>query len=247
MSGRYPNGLGFAGRLELIKYRTQGLIGVSPRLYRMGLRVRGSSMGTFVVTDTDLCIEAPMGCGNSFIIRAVKMANPGIKVAHHHHVPAQLKESARLGVPAVTILRDPGEAALSRAVSWGDASVAGASIYMWVQFWETWKKISPTVPVVVFEDLIAHPAALLELVNRTYGTGFSTDIAPQEEVFESMDHYRSATYGPGSMEMPRPTRPDPAKSSSQNALRPEVERQRSLMRARRLYHSVKEQVQSAGQ
>jgi len=68
-----------------------------------------------VVPETQVCIEAPSGSANGVFINGFEMANLGVRVAHHHHVAAQIKRAVMFTVPRMVILRIPVDCVVSRS------------------------------------------------------------------------------------------------------------------------------------
>ena len=58
--------------------------------------------------DTEIVIEGFPRCGNTFAVIAFQSAQQRkIKVAHHLHVPAQIRFAASYGIPTLVLIREP--------------------------------------------------------------------------------------------------------------------------------------------
>jgi hypothetical protein len=141
------------GRIyEVSRLGVQTQLGRSAILYPLFHRLRGAPRSRNLVGDeTDLCIEAPSGSGNSFFVKGFRMINPDARVAHHHHVAAQLKRSAARRVPTVVILRNPIDCVASR--SQGAAWLAGPVFSQWIRFFETAEALRAVILPLSFESV----------------------------------------------------------------------------------------------
>ena len=222
--------------MDLIKSRVRCELGRHPVLYNLFQNTIGRHPDTVVTSGTDLCIEAPPGCGNSFFFNGVHLSNPELRVAHHHHVPAQVLNALRLGVPTLTILRKPIDSVLSRLSSGTDPRFASSNLRYWISFWEKVRSLPDSVLMVKFETLVADPSGVVALINKQFWTTFAEQFPSDKEVFDAMDQRRLRKFGPSTG--PSPIRPDPAKAKRKDALRPVVERNRLSPRALSLYDSL---------
>ncbi len=178
-----------------------------------------------VAPGTGICIEAPPGCGNSFFVNGFQLANPEVQVASHHHVPAQVVNALRLGIPTATILRNPIDSTLSR-VAFGrkeDVRFIGANLMYWIRFWETIEDLVDVVPMVSFDSLVTNPSGVVAVVNGYYGTSFVETFPDQKKIFGVMDEKRRSRIGREADTGPSPNRPDEAKAEKKAALRGLVE------------------------
>jgi hypothetical protein len=155
--------------------------------------------------DTDVCIEGPPGSGNTFFVAAFSMANPGARVADHHHVVAQVKRAISLGIPAVSLLRDPVDCAFSRASAWRTPDLADTVLKQWIAFFATDLVLENSV-LASFETLTASPGKVIGAINERFGSAFDEIVPAREEVFAEMDQRRSDQFGAA---QENPNRPDP--------------------------------------
>jgi hypothetical protein len=155
--------------------------------------------------DTDVCIEGPPGSGNTFFVAAFSMANPGARVADHHHVVAQVKRAISLGIPAVSLLRDPVDCAFSRASAWRTPDLADTVLKQWIAFFATDFVLENSV-LASFETLTASPGKVIGAINERFGSAFDEIVPAREEVFAEMDQRRSDQFGAA---QENPNRPDP--------------------------------------
>lgn len=227
-----------AARLSVINH-----LGKHPRAFNR-LVSFGSGRSSLVGESTDLCVEAPPGSGNSFFVVGFLMTNPGATVAHHHHVPAQVLNAARLDVPVLTILRDPIQCALSRAVPGNRPFLITTTLKRWITFWS---KLEPQLSIaspVTFEAVTSNPKSVIEAINSKYGSGFLTDFPDERAVFASIESARLLTVGSDSR--PGPNTPDIRKAEKKAVLRPVAESHPLAGPALELYQSLLGSVKEIG-
>lgn len=197
------------------RIRLQTHAGRHPALYRWLHRLRGAPRSRNLVdAATDVCIEAPSGSGNSFFVNGFRMINPEAKVAHHHHVAAQLMRSASLGIPALAILRNPVDCVASRSqhAPW----LTGPVFDQWICFFEAAAALRDAVLVLGFESVTGDPDGAVEKLNARFGCHFASAFPAPEAVFARMD----AAYALARPGEPRnPNRPDAARAEARSRAR----------------------------
>lgn len=187
------------------RFRVLRLAGEQPKLYYALHRlVKSHRFDNLVWPTTDVCIEGPPGSGNTYFVTAFSMANPDARIAHHHHVPAQLKRAEAYDTPTVVLVRNPIDCALSRASAWGTPAHAGVVLDQWMRFFRDETLIDRTL-LVSFETATRDSGRAIAETNRRFGTSFDSGAPDREAVFSEMDRRRHAR-----MEAHRdnPNRPD---------------------------------------
>lgn len=222
------------------KHDLIALLGGRERAYFAYHRaLRRPARATLVEPDTDLCIEAPPGSGNTFFTAGFAMANPTLRLAHHHHVAAQVRRAHRLGVPTLLIVREPSSCVLSRAVSWRHPAVIGPAYREWMSFWRRARTLLGQTVVVDFETVTKRPAAVIDVLNQRFDANYSTTFPSSDRVFAAMDRARAAAFPTFSSETGiNPNRPDGRKEELKAWLRPLTEAHRLARPTRRLYRRV---------
>jgi hypothetical protein len=222
---------------EVCRLGAQTQIGRSPFLYQLLHRLRSAPRsGNLVGPASDLCIEAPSGSGSSFFVSGFLMINPGVRLAHHHHVAAQLKRSVALGVPTAVILRNPIDCVVSRGY---DAPwLVGSVFAQWIRFFTTAEALAPSLQLLSFESVIGDPGAAVERINRRFARNFESGFPEASRVFDQMDDAYARAIGEGSSEA-NPNRPRTSKVDRQRAIRPSVESHRLAPSARTLYQRLR--------
>jgi hypothetical protein len=204
------------GRLyEACRLGVQTELGRSAALYPLLHRLRGAPRSRNLVDDdTDLCIEAPSGSGNSFFVNGFRMSNPDVRVAHHHHVAAQLKRSVARRVPTLVILRNPIDCVASR--SQGAPWLTGPVFKQWIRFFETAEALRAAILSLSFESITRDPAGAVERINERFGRHFNSRFPEAKRVFEHMDASYAETVHEESM---NPNRPDPTRAEARTRAR----------------------------
>jgi hypothetical protein len=194
---------------------------------------------TLVGDGTDLCVEAPPGSGNTFFVHGFTTANPALRLAHHHHVAAQVRRARRLSVPTLLIVRDPVACVLSRAVSWRDPAAIGPTFREWISFWEGALPVIDGAVVADFAAITDEPAAVVARLNARFDRDWSAAFPSRAEVFEALDEARAAafpSFAPG--EGINPNRPDPRKEELRAWLGPRASAHRLAPSALRLHARI---------
>ena len=172
---------------------------------------------TRVTSQTAVCIEGAPGSGNSYFVNAFGLANPDLRLAHHHHVASQVTRAVRLGIPTIVLLRNPHDSVTSRASR--DPNWIGALFRQWLRIYRAVDACGSAVVIGRFETVMANPADFVRHVNRRLGTAFSDELPDPEVVFRALDHSFSALVG-----APRrnPNRPCPERERRKGEVRPRV-------------------------
>ena len=228
----------FKNLSEPLRFSALSALGRSPNAYLLMARRFGSRPETVIAPDTELCIEAPPGSGNSFFVQAFTLANPGLRIAHHHHMSAQVVAAVRLGVPTLVILRDPIDCVLARVPATDELKMIGPNLRMWLSFWTRVEPVLERIARVRFQDMVTNPEAAIDLINRTYSTTFKSTLPSSDAVFEIMHEHRRSSTMPGETLHPHPNVPDPAKAARKREVRPHVLAHRLATPAQELYHRL---------
>jgi len=144
------------------------------------------------------------------------MINPDVRLAHHHHVVAQVLRASNFRVPTVVILRAPIDCVVSRAAFWNTPVLIGAIFRQWIRFFRGVEKVRDHVLVVSFEAATRKPEEVIKAINIRFNTAFNSQFPEVEQVFSSMDQVYTR---PGQQ---NPNRPSADKKSVKNRIRPYV-------------------------
>lgn len=181
-----------------------------PRLYlpvsrvrrRPYMLIRGRPMvHTGVVGDgTEVVIEGYPRCGNTFAVVAFQLAQgKTVEAAHHLHAEAQIVGAVRAGLPTVLLIRDPEQAVVSNARSFGYPLRTALRDY--VVFYRRVLPHHEGFVVADFHDVTTDFGAVIDRVNSRFGTDFESfdhTTEATEQCFEVIDEfYRRTAPEPG--------------------------------------------------
>lgn len=162
------------------KYALRTAMGQHRAPFRL-LRLNATFRRRMVAPDTDLCLEGFPRSSNSFAYHAFLHFNPAAKVAHHLHLPMQVLLALDYGVPCVVLVRPPVDALASLLIV--DRHLRdGVAIASYVRFHRRLADRAGDFVVADFEEVVRDFPAVVERVNRRYGTGFAASpITPELE------------------------------------------------------------------
>jgi hypothetical protein len=142
------------------------------------------------------------------------MINPGVRLAHHHHVAAQVKRSVALGIPTLVILRNPIDCVASRTqdAPW----MTGPVFDQWLRFFQAAETRRDALLLLSFESVTGDPGSAVKRLNARFERSFESAFPKPEQVFSHMDEaYAGASPG----DERNPNRPDPARTEARNRSR----------------------------
>ena len=152
--------------------------------FRPDLQPTGDSR-YWVSRNTEIVIEGYPRSANTFAVAAFQLAQGReVEIAHHLHGAAQIKRAARLGVPAVVLVREPSEAILSLMVRDPTASVRWA-IHSYVRFYSNVVPHLDKIVIAPFATVTSDFGSIIRIVNARYGTAFK-DFATTEGTLEEI-------------------------------------------------------------
>ncbi|PAP75951.1 hypothetical protein BSZ37_05605 [Rubrivirga marina] len=156
---------------------------------------------TGVVHDrTRIVIEGYPRCGNTFATVAFQLAQgTPVEAAHHLHAEAQIVGAAAAGIPTILLIRDPEEAVVSNARSFGYPLKTALRDY--VLFYRRVLPYREHVVVADFQDVTSDFGAVVGAVNARFGTDFApfdhTDAEVQRCFAVIDEFYRRTAPEPG--------------------------------------------------
>jgi len=186
-----------------------------------------------VTRHTRVCIEGPSGSGNSFFVNAFALANPDIRVAHHHHVASQVTRAVRLGIPAIALLRHPVDCVTSRTS--GSPHMIGALFRQWLRFFRAVGTLGDSVVTVRFETATTSPAEVIRHVNQVHGTTFCDAVPEEGVIFQAMDEAFARQAG---QQRSNPNRPSADRERLKRQVRSRVAGHRLAPAAVALYDNL---------
>jgi hypothetical protein len=162
-------------KLLQARWELRSIAGTRPAISSVLIRRSGVRIGPA----TDIVIEGFPRCGNTFAVNAFLFDQPDMRVAHHVHVPAQLIEAVRRGIPALSLTRDPEEAVLSLVIRLPHLSIRQA-LRAFVRFHEPLLAYRAGIVVADLSEVIEDFGAPIRRVNHRFGSSFA-EFHPTEE------------------------------------------------------------------
>jgi hypothetical protein len=164
-----------------------------PAMYLLISRLRHPPDPSFltgaeaVSADTDLLIAGLPRTGNSFAVNAFRLAQQWpVRVAHHEYPPAQIMGAARYGVPALLIVRDPDEVAVSRVASHPPLTLKQA-LADYVQCYEAVRRWREHYVLATFPEIVGDFGSVIRRINDKFGTQFAEFQHTAENVQQAFD------------------------------------------------------------
>jgi hypothetical protein len=129
---------------------------------------------------TELVIDGYTRCASTFAVYALQLAQRvPVRLAHHLHAPAQLVAAARVGVPALAVIREPRGALLSQLIREPDMALRDALI-AYARFYQRLLPYRDRLVAADFEEVTKDFGAVTRRVNDRFGTTFA-EFEPSEQ------------------------------------------------------------------
>ena len=232
-------------RLLRLKHSLSIRLGGHPGLWRPLVSLsRWKRDRLLVKSGTELVIEGFPRSANSFAVVAFLMSQSrDVSVAHHLHSPAQIIWAVRRGIPAVLLIRDPLDAAVSMCIRHPYMTVA-QTLNDWIRFHRFVLPHRDGLVVGLFEEVTGRCGRIFERANQRFGTEFGIFEHTDENktrCFELLDEYDRAIYNREDVGQRTVSRPTDEKAALAGELRKQADHpgHRSLMaEARELYAAL---------
>tara|TARA_B110000285_G_C15109629_1_gene610221 strand:- start:70 stop:810 length:741 start_codon:yes stop_codon:yes gene_type:complete len=163
-----------------------------PLLYLTLLKLKRTghwSQRWIVSSETGITIEGFPRSGNSFARSAFMAAQPDeMCIATHVHSAAQVRQSVRLGIPTMVLLRNPADACLSLVAL--DYEIAGTqredistaeatatlieNLAAYYRFYRDTLTVYNSVVIADFSIVTTDYGEIIQRINRKCGTQFTT-------------------------------------------------------------------------
>jgi hypothetical protein len=132
--------------------------------------------------DTELVIEGFPRTGNTFAVVAFQIAQARpVPVAHHLHISGHVVAAAERGVPALVLIRPP-EATVVSAMMWWPHVRARDALLAYAHFYERLLPLRDACVFAGFDEVTTDFGAVVERVNRRYGTDFAAFVHTERNV-----------------------------------------------------------------
>ena len=191
-------------------------------------RQHGASVKDCIVgAHTDFVLDGFQGSGNSFAAAAFEHSQQRpVQMAHHMHAPAQIIEAVGRGLPTVVTLRPPVDAVASLISRWSYVTPE-QGLRAYVRFYEKLEPYTEGFVISPFEQTTRHLDAVVQAVNRRFGTSFDRF----EHTEENMQVVRNHKGETSEQERQRQARKEEMKAALQQpAYRAQLARARAIHR-----------------
>jgi len=157
-----------------IKSLLRGFLGTFPFLINL-YRLNHNKL--VVDKNTDLCIEGYPRSANTFSFFLIDEATQQkLKIAHHLHMSGQLVRAIRLKIPAILIIRNPVDAALSFILREQSVSLSTA-FYWYERFHSNLLKYMDQLIVCNFNMVVQKPDVFIKYLNsKIPNIDFSSEL-----------------------------------------------------------------------
>jgi len=169
------------------RFGVRAALGQRPWLYFALQHVRPSRRHLLVARDTEIVIEGYPRSANTFAVAAFLLAQGRpVKIAHHLHVPAQVIQAVRWGIPTIVVIRDPQDAVLSFLVREPYLS-ARRALQDYITFYLTISHYRNGFVIALFDEVINNFGRVIVRVNERFGTIFEPFEHTDENIRKVFD------------------------------------------------------------
>jgi hypothetical protein len=178
-----------------------------PALYwPIGMMRRGE-LGNVFRHDYDIYISGYPRSGNTFALKAFLLANPGVAVRSHRHIPTFILVSIKRNTPGMVLVRSPLDAAVSWAIH-RDKPLRHALQY-YRDFYCPILHCLDQLFIVRFEEITKDFGQVMRAFNARWKTSYNPFVHSPENVAACMrqieDDYRGADGKVRELLVPRPS------------------------------------------
>ncbi len=170
-----------------VRYWARSFLGRHKHLYRL-LLCRRNFRERIAKHDTDVVIDGFPRCGNSSFVRLFRFWNREAEIAHHVHLPCQIRCAVGLEIPTIVLIRDPLHAIASLNIL--DPRIAlNLQIRSYTDFYQAVLPLRSRFVLGRFDTMTQSPDNLVKELNAQFGTDFQHfDLDPPqlEELFSRL-------------------------------------------------------------
>jgi hypothetical protein len=183
----------------------------SPRLFPWMVRAQRRPNHHPAGPDDQIVIDGFPRSANTFSSHAFSFANPGVRMSHHMHAPANILLAVRHGVPTIVVIRNPADAVLSEVIREPRKRLRRA-LTEWISYYTLVRRVVDHVVLADFAVVTSDYAFVIAEVNRRFNTNFNLyHNSPESDqmVFESIEATGRAKGWTGTqldLQVPRPSR-----------------------------------------
>ena len=230
----------FGDRLRYHRDVVKARIGAHPRLFYPSYRCFGPrwKRPRLVRPTTRLVIEGYPRSANSFAVQAFQLAQRReVRVAHHHHVEAQVLRGVEWDLPVCLLVRPPSDAVRSLLLRdpWIPADWA---LSRFLTFYYRLWPLADRCHVALFSEVVQDFGAVIRGINRKFGTDFAEFEHTDRNVAFVFERIGRAEAARG-LTLREAARPDSRRSAMKKEI-PLDECSPLLIEAQRLYERYAE-------
>ena len=179
--------------------------------------------------------------GNTFALKAFLLANPGVSVRCHQHIPTFTVQSVKRDEPGMVLLRKPIDAAISWSIYEGQS--LGHSLSYYSDFYSVLLKHCKCLFLVTFESVISDFGRVIRDFNERWGTSFAPFEHTPPNVARCIaqidEDYADGAGGVLELRVARPSNcRQPLKEKLMSKIRVSPALERELMRATEIYQKL---------
>jgi hypothetical protein len=181
--------VGYNGTVRAVRHRLVASLRRRRILYPLLLRARPGMHGRLTSRSTDLVVDGYLRSANSFAYHAFRGVNPDARVAHHLHSPLQISRAARYAVPAILLIREPGDA-IASAIVQAPKLGGRTALREWIDFYRAVWPLRDHFVIGCFDEVTGDFAKVVQRINRSFGTSFATAEQSDDrdaEIFDTIE------------------------------------------------------------
>ena len=173
--------------MKAIRYAVRSYLGCYPLLYFPLLHlVRSPRRHLHVRRDTGIVIEGYPRSANTFAVAAFQFAQGRpMKIARHVHVPAQIIQAVRWGIPTLVLIRNPEDAVLSLLIR-EPYITAHQALKDYIRFYKRIEPYRSKFVLATFDDVTSDFGNVITKINGRFGTSFKPFLHTPENTVKVM-------------------------------------------------------------
>jgi hypothetical protein len=159
-------------RLDRLRHHARRPLARTPYLWDASMYVRAGKRATLARKDTAIVIDGFLRSGNTFCVGAFAISKGrDLHIGRHLHGAPHLLRAARLGLPAVALIREPADAVSSYLVRRPTLRPSDA-VLEYLDFYRTAWRARDGFVVGLFDQVVSDFGAVITEVNHRFGTSF---------------------------------------------------------------------------
>ena len=157
------------------------------------------------------------------------MANPGVRVSSHRHIPAFILSALNANKPGILLLRRPEDAAISWAIYWN--SDVEPCLEYYVDFHRSLKPYASDLFVAPFERVTTVFPEIIQAFNKRYGLSYNAMVDEPAMTASWISNVEALARGnDGKINEARVCRPSSYRETAKVPLREQLYQSRAVRR-----------------